>query len=78
MNENIQNQIDKLDLELDNQVKRRIQEILDTIDGTKIVYFMKTKYFDFTDLDNPVKFFIREEQSHFSVNHTKLSYMTLK
>ena len=54
------------------------QEILDVIDTTKIVYFMKSKYFDFTDLENPVKFFIREEESNFSVNHTKLSYMTLK
>ena len=39
---------------------------------------MKSKYFDFTDLDNPVKFFIREEVSYLSLNHLKYVSMTLK
>ena len=55
-----------------------IQEILKFLSDTKITFFMKSKYFDFTDIENPVKFFIREEVSYLSMNHLKHVSMTLK
>ena len=54
------------------------QEIIYALYDTKVTFFMKGKYFDFTDLDNPIKFFIREEEIRLTSNHTKYSYMTLK
>ena len=54
------------------------EEIMSSIYDSRVIFFMKGKYFDFTDLDNPVKFFIREEQIMLTPNHTKLPYMTLK
>ena len=53
-------------------------EILQALQSTRVTFFMKSKYFDFTDLDNPVKFFIREEVSYLSLNHLKYVSMTLK
>ena len=65
--------------DLDNGVNwRSTQEILNAIDNSKVKFLMKSNYFDFTDLDNPVKFFIREEQVRLTSIHTKYSYLTLK
>ena len=54
------------------------QDILDAMKDAQVTFYMKSKYFDFTDLENPVKFFIREEVSYLSLNHVKYVQMTLK
>ena len=54
------------------------QTMEELVPSTRIRYHLKSKYFDFTDIDNPVKFFAREEIAYMQFYTTKISYMTIK
>ena len=59
---------------LNDTIWQSTEDIVSSVYKARVVFFMKGKYFDFTDLDNPVKFFIREEEVMLTPNHAKFTH----
>ena len=54
------------------------EDIISLANHLKVVIFMKSKHFDFTDIANPIKYFMRTEEMYLNPNLTKYAWMTLK
>ena len=62
----------------DGVVWKPYEQIIDKSQNLKVVFYMKSKYFDFTDISNPIKFFMRKEEAYLSTDLTKFAWITLK